>query len=312
MERTLERKEGRLTLHLVFGAAVAGVVFSGVYDPSGERRSFVLPEEPERRVTLALQDPERTRSQAKYVVPVKSLDDHSGKLNHPTRFIAEKENPFSGKTTDKKTEQWIHPDNNPDPGRNTTRGSSDPAKDALDKGKAPDLGKPDKGTKASGDSLTSYSGLISEEQMRLIRKRLSIFQELPVFKNLNTELLINFSNQGLLSLGTEAFRHAGYFHEMVKKISQKWYKHFPVFQHYYGLLKEGDVLVVFELDLDGRVTKVELAKSYGQPTLEKACLIAVEGQVFGPIPHEYRDKGSLKIPFLFVYKRPEQPLRMFH
>lgn len=312
MERSLEQKQGRLTLHLVFGAAVAAVVFSGVYDPSGQKRTFMLPEEPERRVTLALQDPQQARPQAKFVVPVKTLADHSGKLNHPTRFIAEKENPFSGKTTDKKNERWIQPDSNPDPGKITDRGSSDPAKDALDKGKAPDLIKTDDGKKVAGDSLTSYRGLLSEEQMRLIRKRLSIFQELPVFKNLNTELLINFSNQGLLSLGTEAFRNAGYFHEMVKKISKKWYKYFPVFQHYYGLLKEGEILVVFELDLDGRVTKAELARSYGQPTLEKACLTAIEGQSFGPIPHEYREKGSLKIPFLFVYKRPEQPLRMFH
>jgi TonB family protein len=140
-----------------------------------------------------------------------------------------------------------------------------------------------------------------------------VFQELPSQRELAPEVLVNFDSRGRISLGTMAYKHADYFFAMVRKISEKWHMYFPVMPHYYGLMRDGEVLVVFELDLDGRVVRANVEKSYGQPTLDRACLQAItEAADFGPIPGEFRERGKLTVPFLFVYHRPDQPLKMFH
>lgn len=289
---------------------MVALIFTEVISPRTGRKRLLMPRE--KRVTLALNPEVYRKNYPRFVTPVRTRADRTSKLKRTTRYIAEKENAFSGRTTARKTRRWVRPDPNPVPGK-TVRKSGQSSKITDKKpGKAPDLEVKKKGTKVAGDSVASFQGRLTEEQKRLFRQTLSTFQELPGFRNLNTELLINFSNDGTISLGTLAYRNSAYFYGMVRKISKKWYQYFPRFQHYYGLLKEGNVLVLFELDLDGTVTRVKLAKSYGQHSLDRACVIAVkEARNFGPIPTEFREKGKMKIPFLFVYKRPKRPLKMF-
>jgi len=309
MEQITHAKGG-LTLYLVFGLAVLAFIFSGVIPPDGPRQRLLMPGE--KRVTLALNPELYRKDYPRVVIPVKTQLERTSRLSRHTRYISEKENAFSGRTTAQKSRRWVRPDKKPLPGKNIRRRGQSAENSPQPRGKAPNMRKMKDGTKLSGDSLASFEGSLTEEQRRFSRDTLSIFQELPGFRSLSTELLINFSNDGTISLGTHAYRHSAYFYSMVRKISKKWHQYFPWFQHFYGLLKEGNVLVLFELDLDGNVVKVDLVKSYGQHSLDRACLIAVEeARNFGPIPYEFREKGKMKIPFLFVYKRPKRPLKMF-
>ena len=309
MEQLIRRRRG-LSLYLVFAFAMVALIFTEVISPRMRRKRMILPRE--KRVTLALNPEVYRKNYPRLVTPVKTRADRQSRLKRYTQYISEKENAFSGRTTPRKTRRWVRPDKNPVSGKTVQRSGKKAGSSVRDPGKAPKIVKKDKGTKVSGDSLASFDGRLTDEQRRIFRETLSTFQELPGFRNLNTELLINFSNDGTISLGTYAYRHSAYFYGMVRKISKMWYQYFPKFQHFYGLLKEGNVLVLFELDLDGTVTKVKLAKSYGQHSLDRACIAAVrEARNFGPIPSEFREKGKMKIPFLFVYKRPKRPLKMF-
>jgi len=100
---------------------------------------------------------------------------------------------------------------------------------------------------------------------------------------------------------------------MVARISEQWNIYFPKFQHYFGFLDQGEVLLTFALDLDGKVGEIRLVQPHNQSSINESCILAIRAaHDFGPIPAEYRDQGGMVIPFAFIYHRPERPLKMFH
>lgn len=292
-----------LSYAIVAVLAVFGFFFAGVYRPEGSEPR--PPQAVPQRMQVRLDNDTAAEQQrtVPYVVPLHSLDERSSPLNRETQYIADKENPFSGQTADRTT-GWSKAD--PDAGRDRQRNTPGESLRSVERNRTelPETMFPVDRARVQN---------LSAEQLRDLLRALAPFQDLPQAMRPDSELTVNFDSRGQISLGTMANQHAEYFFRMVRKISEQWNMYFPKFQHYYGMLKEGEVLVVFELDLDGRVSKIELAKSYGQSTLDAACLAAIrEAGVFGPIPAEFRTKGKMVIPFLFVYHRPDQPLRMFH
>ena len=292
----------RLAGGVVAALAVLMFGFSGVYSgparPERDRSS-------EKRQAVRLEMDETQReAHARRVVPLRSLDERTALLNRETPFIATKENPWSGQNAE-QTKSWA--DARPDAGSAQvpdTRRDKQPSSSAA---LAP----------VDNDQLFPVEhgafARATVEQIIRTERMLSPFQELPQELRPDSRLLVHFDSRGQISLGAMAEKNAEYFHAMVRKISSQWNIHFPKFQHFYGLLKDGEIFIVFELDLDGAVTSVRIVQSYGQTSVDESCIRAIQGAgTFGPIPREYRERGKMIVPFVFVYQRPERPLRMFH
>jgi TonB family protein len=190
--------------------------------------------------------------------------------------ISDKMNPDSGKKGSKNTYNYF----NPNPNDHMSEPSV-PKKEDLQKNENGEgLPKPDTNQfkqHAPSDYHTSYYDPV-----------------LPVEVEMNS--------LGDLSLGTIPTEFAKYFLAMQKKIGESWSLFFPVFQHYQGILKSGDVVIYFEVDPDGNVQNTALAKSYGYSVLDQSCLNAVRySRNFGPLPKGLRGKGKIPIRFKFVY-----------
>jgi len=291
----------RMTYGAVAALALAGLAFSDVYRLP---QSSAASPPPRRQLVRLDHDPEAAQfSTHRYIVPLHSLDDRSAPLNHDTPFIATKENPFAGKTSESEDASWALAAPNTGTERrrqeeSDTRERAQPretADDALFEITRQDI------QRASVQAM-----LRTEEALRP-------FQELPQRLRPDSELLINFDSRGQVSLGTVAEKNAEYFYRMVARISEQWNIYFPKFQHFYGLLQEGDVLITFALDLDGRVGEIRLVRSYGQTSIDESCIQAIRAAAdFGPIPAEYREQGGMVVPFAFVYHRPSKTYKLFH
>ncbi len=276
--------------------------FTGVY--RGESRDDEPRMQPRNQIVRIERENPEERQPARRIVPLHSLDQRSAPLNQETPYIATKENPWSGQTAE-QTREWSPA--KPDAGLQDDRPRAEKQSEERDGIE----------TRPEESPLFPFeAGMFTRatvQQMMQTEKILSPFQELPQALRPDARLLVHFQSRGQVSLGTMAEKNAEYFHAMVRKISGQWGIHFPRFQHFYGLLKEGEVYLVFELDLDGNVTSARIVQSYGQPSIDDSCLRAIQGAAnFGPIPVEYRDKGKMIIPFVFVYHRPDQPMKMFH
>lgn len=288
--------QNKFPVYIVLALVVILSLFSTVYHPD---KGLKLKRELDHlRVVKADKNIIKRR---RVVVPVRLLVDRESKLKRDTKFISIKENSFSGKTTASKKINW-------------KKAHKDSGTSSFEKSSK--VINREKNVKTINDSSAKKSvnrkTQLTKEEFLFTDLKISPIQDLPYFKDLDTELLINFDIKGNVSLGTKAYKHSEYFFNMVSKISKRWHKYFPIAPHVYGLLKTGEVLVTYTLNLDGVVVAVELTKSYGQTSLDYACLEAVKVPGgYGPIPQEFREKGKMKIPFLFVYKRPENPRKMF-
>lgn len=284
----------RLAGALIAALAVLMLAFSGVYSGARGREPERVSE---RRQTVSL-DPDQGR-QPRRIIPLHLLDERTAPLNRETPFIATKENPWSGQNAE-ETKSWAEA--RPLSGDLSQEQASSSSAAPLPADE--DLFFP---VDDAAFARTRYGRMLQSEGL------LSPFQELPQELRPDSSLLVHFDSRGRISLGALAEKNAEYFHAMVRKISQQWNIHFPRFQHFYGLLKGGAVLITFELDLDGVVGSVRVVQSYGQPAVDESCVRAIQAAgTFGPIPREYREQGKLIIPFVFVYQRPEHPLKMFH
>ncbi len=288
--------QNKFSIYLILALAVVLSLFSTVYRPD---KGLKLKRDADRLKVVV--DEDSTIKQRRVIVPIKLLVDKESKLKRTTKFISRKENRFAGKTSDNKIINWKKATKN--------RGlkSLDNLKKVVDSSKNSHTVK----NSPLKKSVVIKTKLKTEDFL-FSNLKISPIQDLPYFKDLKTDLLINFDIHGNVSLGTKAYKHSEYFFNMVSKISKRWHKYFPIVPHVYGLLKTGDVIVTYTLNLDGMVVSVKLTKSYGQESLDYACIEAVKvPEGFGPIPKEFREKGEMKIPFLFIYKRPPKPRKMF-
>ncbi len=113
---------------------------------------------------------------------------------------------------------------------------------------------------------------------------------------------VTMDTLGDISLATVPREFADYFLAMQRKIGAQWKEFFPVFQYYQGILKSGEVMVNFQVDLDGNVRNARVTRSYGYSILDQSSLNAVNySRNFGPLPQGLRDQGSININFKFIY-----------
>lgn len=283
MVSELEQRKGVIRTGAFLAVSLFALVWSGVYMPSENRFQRVA-------VFERSQEPESRR---RLIVPVTMIDDRTSRLNRDTRFVARKENRFSGRTSSETVPAWKKPD--PGTGLKQNRQST-----------------PEAGKTASDPAAGNSAGKVVRLTARELKQSLDLFQDLPDMHRTSADLMVNFSADGQVMLGTKAYRYAEYFHRMVKKIAKQWYVYFPRMQHYYGLLASGRITVVFELDRDGTVMEAAVVKSYGQHSLDKACLTAVlTAKEFGSLPRGLREKERLRIPFVFIYTKPDKKIPMF-
>lgn len=265
----------KLSLYFVFSFFM--LLWSGVYFPKNQKPQKIF--QYNRRVKTI---PERT-----VVIPLKMLKKSKSNRKKETKFIAEQENRYSGKTAN-KTVSWR---NVQAPSKGTDRQNQE--KNIIKKNNI----RQDKIVELSGEKL---------------KQSMEVLQQLPHKAIESSDMLVNFTSDGHIMLATKAYKYANYFHKMVKKIAEQWYLYFPKIQHYHGLLKSGQIVVLFELDRDGVVVFSKIIKSYGQESLDRACLTAVrQAREFGPLPKGLRKKSRIRIPFVFVYKKPERKIPMF-
>ena len=293
----------RLTYGVVAAFALTGLAFSDIYRPP-RPASSVSPAPPRQQyVYLDREQIDPEHSLLRYITPLHSVTEQSAPLDRDTPFIATKENPFSGRTTTEDMFSWALAAPNSGAGAQRQEAIREQTRAQTETERSDSL-----------FALTRQNmNRASAEMMFDAGEALRPFQDLPQRLRPESELLIHFDSRGQVSLGTIAEKNAEYFYRMVARISEQWNIYFPKFQHFYGLLREGHVLLTFTLDLDGKVGEIRLVHSYGQTSIDESCVQAIRAAAeFGPIPAEYREKGGMVIPFAFVYHRPERPLKLFH
>lgn len=115
---------------------------------------------------------------------------------------------------------------------------------------------------------------------------------------------VQMDSQGRISLATIPKDYAKYFLNMSKEISHNWQAFFPVFQYYQGIIRSGEIVVVFDVDREGNVSGVQVVKSQGYKGLDSSCVNAIEySRNFGPLPKELQDQESIRVNFRFIYVR---------
>lgn len=113
---------------------------------------------------------------------------------------------------------------------------------------------------------------------------------------------VSMDNTGNLSLSTVPEESADYFLKMQKKIGSSWGLFFPIFQYYQGIIRNGDVIIQFDVDSKGNVQNPVISKSYGYSILDEACLNAViYSKNFGPLPDKLKKMKSVRVNFRFIY-----------
>ena len=293
----------RMAYGVIAAFALTGLAFGDVYRPRTQAAPSSAPPRPQYvYIDREEQQDQNMHALQRFIVPLHSLDDRSAPLNRDTPFIAVRENPFAGRTTDSDEQSWAAAD--PNSGMGAQR-----QEEVRDQSRAQEAAREDSLFAVDRQNMNSASAQMMTDAGHALRP----FQELPQRLRPDSELLIHFDSRGQVSLGTIAEKNAEYFHRMVARISDQWNIYFPKFQHFYGLLQEGQVLITFALDLDGRVGEIRLINSYGQTSIDESCINAIRAAAeFGPIPAEYREQGGMVIPFAFVYHRPNRPLKLFH
>lgn len=122
------------------------------------------------------------------------------------------------------------------------------------------------------------------------------------FYTTESNLSVDMQSEGDLSLATMPNEFAPYFLAMQQKVKDNWQAFFPVFQYYQGILKNGEVEVVFEVRPDGNVENARVEKSYGYRIMDDASLNAIlYSRNFGKLPEKLAAKGNVTVRFRFVY-----------
>ena len=114
--------------------------------------------------------------------------------------------------------------------------------------------------------------------------------------------VINLYNNGRASLATQSKEYADYFIAMQKKIEKYHKEFFPIYQYYQGLLKDGEVVVEYNLDRKGTVKNAKIVSSYGSDTVDEASLNSIiYAKNFGALPEDFQDQEEITIRFHFIY-----------
>lgn len=122
-----------------------------------------------------------------------------------------------------------------------------------------------------------------------------------------------WSASGAIKIPTKKLAGYKYFKHMLKKIEDKFappgggnfaYRDMAGTVISQGIIP-GEVRVIFLLNESGQVIDIKKANQHGQKVVEQACLDAIRGQNFGPVPEEIKKIGLIfGINFIFPgYRR---------
>ena len=148
-----------------------------------------------------------------------------------------------------------------------------------------------------------------------------IFEKIviPDRNNVTRENAIFYSNDGRFSFNTVKYKHFEYFKKLKDKIASNWYPPLmanSIINGYNPLsgtytpgntrimvIPSQEVKIVFVLDRDGEVKKLQLLDSMGVKPLDRSCVDAIQlSKNFGPVPKDLLEDGKvLVIPFIFGY-----------
>ncbi len=114
--------------------------------------------------------------------------------------------------------------------------------------------------------------------------------------------VIEMDNAGVGSLDTLPSDVAAYLLKVNRRISEKWHGFFPVFQYYQGIMKDGEVVVYFEIQPDGKLASSKIVQSFGYSIMDDSCLNAVRYSApFEAFPKNFSVQKSLQVRFKFIY-----------
>ncbi len=122
------------------------------------------------------------------------------------------------------------------------------------------------------------------------------------FYDPSQDIDVSMDSEGFISLATIPQDYAQYFIKMSKEISENWQHFFPVFQYYQGIIRSGEVIVNYQIDAEGNVSRIKVVKSQGYRGLNKSCVDAIQySGNFGPLPEGLREQKTINVSFKFVY-----------
>ena len=159
--------------------------------------------------------------------------------------------------------------------------------------------------KAASSSSSGASGLFDDVRI-------------PDKNDVTRENAIFYSNDGRFSFNTVKFKDFKYFKDMKDKIASNWFPPLmanAVIQGYNPLtgnytpgstrimaIPSQEVKMVFVLNREGEVIRVEILDSLGHKELNRSCVDAIRlSKNFGPVPKDLLHGGVLVIPFIFGY-----------
>ena len=210
---------------VVAAFALTSLAFSDVYRP--RRPVTPSPAPPRQQYVYLDRAPAQEEPQhflQRYIVPLRSLDDRSAPLNRDTPFIATRENPFAGQTTEGDEFSWAEADPNSGMGAQRQEEIREQTHTRTETTRTDSLFAIER------QNMNSASAQMLLDAGRALRP----FQDLPQRLRPESELLIHFDSRGQISLGTAAEKNAEYFYRMVARISEQWNIYFPRFQHFYS------------------------------------------------------------------------------
>jgi hypothetical protein len=147
-----------------------------------------------------------------------------------------------------------------------------------------------------------------------------IFDEvlIPDKNDVSRENAIFYSSDGRFSFNTVKFKDFKYFNDMKNRIASNWYPPLmanAIIQGYDPIsgtytpgstrimaIPSQEVKMVFVLNKEGEVIRIQILDSLGQKPLNASCYDAIRlSKNFGPVPKNLMKGDVLVIPFIFGY-----------
>ncbi|MEM7184428.1 MAG: TonB-dependent receptor [Spirochaetota bacterium] len=132
--------------------------------------------------------------------------------------------------------------------------------------------------------------------------------KIPFNYRFQQDFRFRWSGSGAIKIPTKKLAGYKYFKNMLKQIEDKFappgggnfaYRDMAGTVVSQGIIP-GEVRVVFLLNDNGQVIDIKKANQHGQQVVEQACLDAIRGQSFGPVPEEIKKTGLIfGINFIF-------------
>ncbi|MCB1160852.1 MAG: TonB-dependent receptor, partial [Leptospiraceae bacterium] len=132
--------------------------------------------------------------------------------------------------------------------------------------------------------------------------------KIPTNYRFKQDFRFRWNGARITRIPTKKLNSYKYFKNMLRKIEDKFappgggnfaYRDMAGIVAGQGIIP-GEVGVVFLLDENGKVIDVKKTGSHSQSIVENACIDAIQGQDFGPVPDDIKEQGLIfGINFIF-------------